>query len=97
MLTVSQPVKRATHIEGITVQVRAEEYHFSTLLALPKCQTIHGACVSWECVPPGLRLHLRRGQFTVRGNALRKGTWVGTLYIQLEGQLVKKQLIFVVC
>lgn len=97
MLTVSQPVERAIHAEGITVQVRAEEFTFSTILVLPKHQTIQGACVSLECVPPGLRLHLRRNQFFVRGTAIHRGTWAGTLYIHVEGQLVKKQLIFVAC
>lgn len=97
MLTVSQPVERATHSEGITVQVRAEKYTFSTLLVLPKDQIIQGACVSLECVPPGLRLHLRRNQFFVRGIAIHRGTWAGTLYIHVEGRLVKKQLIFVAC
>ena len=96
MLSVSQPTGIDTHNDCITVTVRAEKYHFSILLALPKCQGIQGASVSRECIPPGMRLHLRRNQFEARGMALYKGNWDGTLCIHVEGRLVKKQLKFVV-
>lgn len=97
MLSASQLLEIGKHQGRVIVQVKKGTRHFSSLPPIiHPDRTILGCSIPWESIPPGLRLQRRRSQFDVLGVALYQGNWGGSLCIDVEGLLVRIQLLFVV-